>query len=399
MAQLKSIHIGFIALIDAAPLIVAREMGFASEEGLSIHLHREVSWANIRDKLNAGMIDCAHMLAPMPLAATLGIGHLKTDLIAPMTLSLNGSAITVSRALDASMREHDPDNAIKGGRASAHALAKAVAERNRGEEPLTFGTVYPFSCHTYELRDWLAAAGLVPDKDVRLVVLPPSLMTASLEADQIQGFCAGEPWNSVAVERGAGVIIATKRELWGLAPDKVLGTRLGWAHEHGEELAALIRALTQAAAWLEHPANRLQAVDRLAEPAFLDVPATIATRALTGALVRTPGDPAGRDDGFVRFSDDGASHPSVPHAMWLLAQMARWGEIQADIDVADTARSVFRTDLFAAATNDARPAATKVDDAVRLAAGFDDRDVARFLHSIEICADRKRLLAIAAAQA
>jgi len=227
---LAEIHAGYIPLVDCGALVAARELGFDRRHGIDLRLHREVSWANIRDKVNVGVLDCAHMLAPMPIASSLGIGHVREPVIAPMALGLNGNAITVSRSLFTHMADIDGENARAGGMAAASALAKVVAERRKkGAEPLTLGMVYPFSCHNYELRYWLAAAGIDPDVDLRLVVIPPPLMAASLRAGQIHGFCVGEPWNSLAVEQGIGRIVATKTELWRNSPEKVLGMRLSWA--------------------------------------------------------------------------------------------------------------------------------------------------------------------------
>ncbi|MEO1282148.1 MAG: CmpA/NrtA family ABC transporter substrate-binding protein [Pseudomonadota bacterium] len=399
MATLKSLHVGLIPLVDAAPLVIARELGFATQEGLSLHLHKEVSWANIRDKVNVGHIDCAHMLAPMPLAATLGIGHIQAKTIAPLTLSLNGNAITVSKALHLQMLDADQSNTLKGGRAAGQALAKVVRLRQKkGDPQISFGTVYPFSCHNYELRDWLAGAGLNPDDDVNLVILPPSLMTESLQAGQIDGFVAGEPWNSVAVERAEACILATKRELWGLAPEKVLGVRAGWADQHLDELQALIRAIVYAGQWLDQSANRVQAAEILSRSEYLNVPTDIIVRALTSALIRQPGQTPGDDRGFVIFSREGASQPSTTYAAWLLTQMARWGQLTGDIDIVGLAQTVFSSDLYATALQVDAPIPNKVDDAVRAAARFDVTNVSSYLKTVTISSDPDVLQQLAVAQ-
>ncbi|MEO1206037.1 MAG: CmpA/NrtA family ABC transporter substrate-binding protein [Pseudomonadota bacterium] len=388
MASLKSLHVGYIPLVDAAPLIVARELGFATQQGISLHLQKEGSWANIRDKVNVGHIDCAHMLAPMPLAATLGIGHVQTTILAPLTLSLNGNAITVSKALYDQMLEVDAANAQKGGRAAGQALASVVKLRqNKGANRLTFGTVYPFSCHNYELRDWLAGAGIDPDQDVNLVVLPPSLMTDSLIEGQVDGFVAGEPWNSVAVDRANACILATKRELWGLAPEKVLGVRSEWAASHADELEALIRAIVEAGKWLDEPPNRIHAAEVLSRPEYLNVPADIIKRALTSGLIRHSGQEPGNDRGFVIFSREGTSQPSATYAAWLLTQMARWGQLNADVDIVGLAAHVFSSDTYATALQVTAEQPNKVDDAVRAAARFDVTNISSYLEAFAISSD------------
>ena len=239
------VHAGFMPLIDCAPLVIAKELGFDRQHGFSLVLHREVSWANIRDKVDVGAFDCAHMLAPMPIAATLGLGRATEPIIAPMALSLNGNAITVSPPLYADMLDADTPATLAGGMDAARAVAAVVRRREAaGRAPLTFGMVFPFSCHNYDLRYWLAAAGIDPDNDVNLVVIPPPLLAASLKDGRIDGFCVGQPWNSVAVAAGTGIIVATKSELWAMSPEKVLGVRETWAARNADLVANMVRALT-----------------------------------------------------------------------------------------------------------------------------------------------------------
>src|SRR5262249_5972971 len=196
------LHIGFIPLVDAAALIVAVDKGFAAAEGLDVTLAREVSWSNVRDKLNIGLFDAAHLLAPVAIASSLGIAHVKVPILAPFNLGLNGNAITVSQALYAAITgelEGDPFDPL----ATAQALARVVAGGWKGgHEPLTFAMTFPFSTHNYQLRFWMAAGGVDPDEDVRLVVLPPPYMVDSLVSGHVDGFCVGAPWNSVAVDHG-----------------------------------------------------------------------------------------------------------------------------------------------------------------------------------------------------
>ncbi|MBL8270522.1 CmpA/NrtA family ABC transporter substrate-binding protein, partial [Steroidobacter sp.] len=191
--------VGFIPLMDCAPLAVAVEKGFAAEEGLDLRLVRETSWANIRDRVVVGHFDAAHMLGPMAIASTLGVGHLKVPMAAPLSLGLGGNAITVSlRVWELMMAEGATLSAHP--RALGEALRKVVQARERAQKPpFTFAMVYPFSAHNYELRYWLAASGIDPDRDVRLIVIPPPLLVDAMREGQIDGFCVGEPWNSLAV--------------------------------------------------------------------------------------------------------------------------------------------------------------------------------------------------------
>src|SRR3569833_3102101 len=254
--------LGFIPLLDCASLVVAAERGFAAEENLELALVRETSWANIRDRVVIGHFDAAHMLGPMTVASTLGIGHVRVPVIAPFALGLGGNAITVSlRLWEQMVKEGATPGA--GPAVQATALKRAVQRR---PGPLTFAMVYPFSCHNYELRYWLAAGGIDPDRDVRLVVIPPPFLVDALRAGQIDGFCVGEPWNSVAVQAGVGTIVAPTTAIWPSSPEKVLGCRLEWAHRHPKLLASLERALYRPSDWCEQPENHAELAKLLAQP-------------------------------------------------------------------------------------------------------------------------------------
>jgi NitT/TauT family transport system ATP-binding protein len=261
--------IGFIPLLDCASIVVAAERGFAADEGLDLTLVRETSWANIRDRVVIGHFDAAHMLGPMTIAATLGIGHVKVPVIAPFSLGLGGNAITVGLSLwELMTREGAGPGSTPG--VLGMALKRVVAARERERlDPLTFGMVYPFSCHNYELRYWLAAAGIDPDRDVRLVVIPPPFLVDAMRAGQIDGFCVGEPWNSVAVDAGVGAIVAPTTAIWPLSPEKVLGCRAEWAEHYPEQLTALVRALHRASLWTERAENHADLARLLSEPRYV----------------------------------------------------------------------------------------------------------------------------------
>src|SRR3954465_5079889 len=233
---------GSIPLVEAAALIVAVDKGFAAAEGLEVELVREVSWSNVRDKLNIGFFDAAHLLAPGAIASSLGLGHVQVPIVAPFGLGMNGNAITVSPALYAAIAAA-ADGSIVDPIVSARALARVVAARKaRGEQPLTFGMTFPFSTHSYHLRFWMAAGGVDPDEDVHLVVLPPPYMVESLANGHVDGFCVGAPWNSVAVDLGVGFILHFVSEILLRAAEKVLAVRDRWAQEQQDALLRLRRA-------------------------------------------------------------------------------------------------------------------------------------------------------------
>jgi len=341
--------LGFMPLLDCASLVVAVERGFASEEGLDIALVRETSWANIRDRVIVGHFDAAHMLGPMSVASSLGIGHVRVPMIAPFALGLGGNAITVSMPVWDRMR-HEGAESGADARVQAEALKRVIEERYRSKlTPLTFGMVYPFSCHNYELRYWLAATGIDPDRDVRLLVIPPPFLVDSLRAGQIDGFCVGEPWNSLAVRAGVGAIVTPTTAIWPLSPEKVLGCRLEWAERHPVQLAALLRALHRASAWCEQRENSGALAKLLAQPRYVGTPAELLHGALDGRLMLVPGSTPTPVQDFYVAARHTANFPWISHALWFYAQMVRWKQVDLAEDQAAAACATYRPDLYRAA--------------------------------------------------
>ncbi|MFL6549757.1 MAG: CmpA/NrtA family ABC transporter substrate-binding protein [Povalibacter sp.] len=339
--------VGFIPLLDCAPLVVAAEKGFARDEGIDLALVRETSWANIRDRVVVGHFDAAHMLAPMALASTLGIGHLQVPMVAPLSLGLGGNAITVSQSLWKQMTEQGAsegaDPAVQGD-----ALKRVVTKR-LGSAPLTFAMVYPFSGHNYELRYWLAAAAIHPEHDVRLVVLPPPLLVDALREGQIDGFCVGEPWNSLAVSVGAGTIVTTTNRIWRLSPEKVLGLRQEWAQRSPEQVASLIRAVYRGAAWCDEPQNHGELAHLLADPKYTGAPAELLLRGLSGNLTLTPGGSPHRIENFYVPRRQAATFPWISHALWFYSQMARWRQVEFSPSHLAAVLGTYRPDLYRSA--------------------------------------------------
>ena len=382
----KPLRIGFIPLVDAAALIVAVDKGFTAEEGLDVTLVREVSWSNVRDKLNLGLFDAAHLLAPVAIASSLGLGHIKVPIVAPFTLGVNGNAITVSPALHvAIMREvqGDPTDPM----VTAKALARVVAERRtKGQEPLTFGMTFPFSTHNYQLRFWMAAGGVDPDEDVRLVVLPPPYMVDSLANGHVDAFCVGAPWNSVAVDLGIGHILHFVSDILVRAAEKVLAVRQRWAENNQDTVAALVRACHRAALFIEAPQNRGSAAEILANPERIGVEAEVLRRTLDGRLKVSP-DGSLRESGrYLLVGREGAARPDPVQAAWLYAQMVRWGQTALSPDALKVAMSVFRPDLYDAALGSRGTPAHGVADGIGAFAGpaFDPDDIAGHLGSFAI---------------
>ena len=380
------LRIGFIPLVDAAALIVAVDKGFIAAEGLEVELVREVSWSNVRDKLNIGLFDAAHLLAPVAIASSLGLGHVKVPIAAPFNLGINGNAITVSPALHSALMEE-----IEGDRfdpmATAKALARVVAKRRKaGAEPLTFGMTFPFSTHNYQLRFWMGAAGVDPDEDVRLVVLPPPYMVDSLANGHVDAFCVGAPWNSVAVDLGIGHILHFVSDILVRAAEKVLAVRQNWADKNPDVVAALVRAHVKAAEFIEHPQNRPEAARILAQPERIGVDAEVIQRTLDGRLKIAP-DGTMRESGrYLLVGREEAGRPDPVQAAWLYAQMVRWGQTAMSPEALKTAMGVFRPDLYDAALGRSPDDGGAVGGAFSAFAGpvFNPADIEGYLASFEV---------------
>jgi NitT/TauT family transport system ATP-binding protein len=344
------LRIGFIPLADATALLIAVDGGFCAQEGLDVELVREVSWSNVRDKLNIGFFDAAHLIAPVAIASSLGLGHVKVPIITPFALGVNGNAITVSPDLQAALSAQ-ADGDLRDPMVSAKALARVVADRKRrNAEPLTFGMTFPFSTHNYHLRYWMAAGGVDPDEDVRLVVLPPPYMVESLANKHVDGFCVGAPWNSVAVDLGIGYILHFVSEIFARAAEKYLAVRQRWADENSMALNRLVRAHARAAAFVEDPANHEEVARMLAAPNRIGVAPEVILRTLDGKLKVSPDGTMRSSDRYLLVGRTGAGRPDPVQSAWLYAQMVRWGQAPYSPERAAAAKAVCRTDIYDNAT-------------------------------------------------
>jgi NitT/TauT family transport system ATP-binding protein len=338
--------VGFLPLVDACLPILAREHGFAEDEGVGLRLVRDVSWATVLDRLLYGHSDAAHMVAPLAIATTLGRGRPAQPLAVPFVLGLNGNAITMR-----------PDIAARlgvagtlGDPATVGAALKIVAaERLAQGDRLRFGVVHRYSSHNYMLRYWLAACGIRPDVDVETVVVPPPFCADALEAGEVDGICVGEPWNSVAVERGVGEIVLATAQIWRRGVEKVLALRETVLDEKRDAIERLIRALCRAGRHFVDPENAARNAAILARREYLDGNAALIERAISDRLLLA------RDGEIITYPDfmfqyrEAANFPWVSQASWLYTQMVRWEGVSYDaVDAAKAAR-VFRPDVYRSA--------------------------------------------------
>jgi len=345
--ETNEVRIGFVPLVNAASIIMAKEHGIFSKYGLNVKLEKVSSWARMRDLLAVGDLQAAHMLAPMVIASVMGLEPGTPALTTALSLNMNGNAITVSNALFAAMYQVDPD-AMKERPVSAKALKTLVVSRaNNGQPPLKFAMVYPFSSHNYQLRYWLAAAGIHPDRDVHLVVVAPPKVTEYLKVGIIDGYCVGEPWNSEATETGVGTTLITSQELMGLAPEKVLGVRFSWAKANPETHKRLIRALIETSKWLSaHGRAAEETASVLSHHAYIGVPAKRILQSLTGKGRQTAGAITQDIPDFNVFYRYAANFPWRSHAAWFVSQMYRWGQLNIATKISDVLDQAYRPDIF-----------------------------------------------------
>jgi ABC-type nitrate/sulfonate/bicarbonate transport system substrate-binding protein len=364
MTMRYAITAGFVPLLDSALLVVAREKGFAEAQSIDLTLVRERSWASIRDRLAVSQFDVAHILGPMPIACNLGLSAPAPEMIVPMALGLGGNAVTVSADLWRAMAQEGA-TANLDARANGAAVRKVIDERKG--EPLRFGVVHPYSGHNYELRYWLAASGVDPDRDIEIVVLPPPDMGDALAEGLIDGYCAGEPWNTFGVLKRGAHLATVKAAIWKSSPEKVLGVNARWGETNPEALAALLVALYAASEWCAKPANRDELAQLLAKPAYVGRDAELLLPALSGALSVGGGAMESVRDFFVPNAK-AATFPWKSHALWFYTQMVRWGQIGHTQERQRIAAETYRPDLYRAALKGlgiAMPAASaKVEGAL-----------------------------------
>ncbi|MCJ8156323.1 CmpA/NrtA family ABC transporter substrate-binding protein [Sphingomonas sp. LaA6.9] len=338
-------RIGFLPLVDSVLPIVAHEFGLANAEGIAIELVRDPSWATVRDRLIYGQTDAAHLLAPLAIATSLGLDRPAVPLGAPFMLGLNGNAVTVSRRIAALIGNMGIDDVAATGRA----LAGVARKESAAGRKLRFAVVHRYSSHNYMLRYWLSASGCDPDTDVEIVVVPPPFVADALASGEIDGSCVGEPWNSVAVERGVGVIIAATARIWSRGVEKLLAFRRQTLDERGEEVAALIRALHAAGKAVSDPVQRKGVAELLARHAYIDQPAALIEHALCNQMVLAAGQAPTPIADFLVLHREAANFPWRSQAMWLYSQMVRWGHATLDSKGFEAAAAVFRPDIYRAA--------------------------------------------------
>jgi two-component system, oxyanion-binding sensor len=328
------LRVGFIPLTDAAPLIVAHEEGLFRKRGLTVELSREVGWATIRDKIIYRELDAAHAVAPMLLATSLGLGCLATPCLSACVLNAHGNAITLSTSLW-----------TRGVRDAATLRTEIM--RTRHEKLLVLGVVFAQSAQNIILRDWLRGAQIDPDRDVRIVVVPPAQVHRNLAAGTLDGYCVGEPWNTLAVREKTGWVAAISADLAPGHPEKVLMVREDFAVGRPDDHLALVSSVVEAAGLCRSPDYRHGLIKLLARPEYLNLPTKLIAPALEGPFglgAELGSRPA---DDYIRFHAHEANSPTPLRAQWLIDGLVRHGLIPAGTVLPpNLARRVFRSDLY-----------------------------------------------------
>jgi ABC-type nitrate/sulfonate/bicarbonate transport system substrate-binding protein len=309
----RRLRVGYMPLIDAAPLLWARHRGYFADMGLDVELIPEVSWASLRDRLAYGALDAAQCLAPMPLAATLGIDGVGVPMLSALGLSRGGSGVTLGRAFARRL-------GVESGTPPLD-TARAICRHAARGEPVCLGHVFAFSMHHYLMRYWLRLGGSEAAETIHFRVAPPPQMVRLLEAGAVDGFCAGEPWNTVALRGGLGMPVVATHDIWAGGPEKVLGVTRDWAETHPQAHRALVAALLRAQ---KDFAEGVVATDSLAalfrDAGALDLPQEWIAAALTGEAVEAP-----------RFFPENAGlRPS--QMLWCLMQMLLTAQCQEAVD-------------------------------------------------------------------
>ena len=332
------VDIGFVPLTDAATLIVAHEMGFAAEEGLELVLHKEVSWSNIRDKVSMEIYPMAQMLSPLALAMSLGLSPVPAHIIAPFVLNHNGNTMVTSRALFGRLQNDFGDAAT---------LKESVRHMLK-ERPLRIGIPYPQSMHRELINFWLSDGIGEPLQNVEFSVAPPSMLGSAMGAGEIDAFMVGEPWGSLAVERGDAQMLLCGASIWNAAPEKVLGVHSKWAEENADTLRRLIRSLFRASLWAGERANASSLAELLAKPDYIGISAEIIERALIGELIVDQKGQIRINADVIKLSGASVTYPSRSDALWICNQVApSWGVSRLEAHKA--AAKVFRPDIYRAA--------------------------------------------------
>ena len=326
------VTIGFIALTDCASVVMAHELGLFKKYGLDVTLSKQPSWAAIRDRVTLGELDAAHMLYGLVYGVHLGVGGPQQDMAALMGLNHNGQGIVLSNQL----REQ--------GAVDGPSLKQLIARKERS---YTFAQTFPTGTHAMWLFYWLAAAGIDPLRDVRIITVSPPQMVANMRAGNMDGYCVGEPWGGGrAIQEGIGFTATTTQAMWRNHPEKVLGTTREFVGKYPNTARAMIRAVLEASRYIDTMANRDHVAKVISDAAYVDAPTEIIAGRLRGEYENGLGRKWQEADHMKFFNDGEVNYPYLSHGMWFLTQQRRWGLLGHDVDYLAVAQQVNQIELY-----------------------------------------------------
>ncbi len=334
--EIAKLKVGFIPLTDCASVVMAGELGLYKKYGLDVEISKEASWAAVRDKLMIGDLSASHILYGMPYASTLGItgaeGKIK-PMVVLMGLNQNGQAITLS-------------NDLKNRGVKTAKDLKKVIDADRVEKTYTFANTFPTGTHAMWLRYWLASGNIDPDKDVKLITIPPPQMVANMRIGNMDGYCVGEPWNARAIADGIGFTAITTQQIWKNHPEKVLGMTREFAERNPKTVKALIMAVLEASQYCDKMENRSHIAEVISRKEYVNAPLEVILGRLQGQYDYGDGRKENDPDDMKFYSNGDVTFPWKSHATWFLTQDRRWGFIDKPIDYKKIVDSVNRTDLY-----------------------------------------------------
>jgi nitrate/nitrite transport system substrate-binding protein len=355
--EVNSIKLGFIALTDAAPLIIAKEKGLFDKHGMTdVGIIKQASWGATRDNLVLGGagngIDGAHILSPMPYlihAGKVTQNHQPLPMGIVARLNYDSQAISVAQAYKDA-----------GAGLSAAPLKSVFSAKKAAGKTATVAVTFPGGTHDLWLRYWLAAAGIDPNKDVSTIVVPPPQMVANMKVGNMDAFCVGEPWNEQLVNQGIGFTAATTGEIWKHHPEKALGLRADFIEKHPNAVKALLMAIMEAQQWCDAAANKEEMAQILGKRAWFNVPPADIAGRLKGDINYGNGRVAKATGLEMKFWKDNASYPFKSHDTWFLTEDIRWGYFPGTTDVKALVNQVNREDLWREAAKDLGVAAADI---------------------------------------
>ena len=369
----EEVRIGFIPLTDCASVVMASVLGFDKKYGVKIVPTKESSWPGVRDKLVNGELDFAHVLYGLIYGVHLGVGGPKKDMAVLMTLNQNGQAITLSKKL------------AEKGAVDGASLAKLMAAEKR---EYTFAQTFPTGTHAMWLYYWLAAAGINPMKDAKVITVPPPQMVANMRVGNMDGFCVGEPWNHRAIMDGIGITATTTQDIWKDHPEKVLGATGEFAQKNPNTCRAVMAAILEASRWIDASlANKSKMADTIADKAYVNTGVDAINQRILGryqnGLGKTWDDP-----NHMKFYNDGlVNFPYLSDGMWFLTQHKRWGILKDHPDYLKVATEINQINLYkeaAALTKTAVPKDAMRSSKLMDGVVWDGKDPKKYADSFKV---------------